>query len=334
MMFAGCVLGAAGTLLASSGGLPTLSIGLMIVGLAQVTVSIGTQVETIHGAARQHVAHAVALYFFLSSISQIVGPGLGALLVRGADYRTAFLGAAGLAIVALLATINPARRRITPDAMVARPPALETIAEALGRRPAARAALLVSLSGDLTAAFWSTFFPLLLTTRGYGPQAVALYFSLRAITNTGVRPLIGAAIARFNPTRLMVFSLAGTALSLAAMPLLIAQISVGIAVLLFGLAGGVYTTLAAIDVATAFPAEAAGVGVGMRMLMSRIGIIVGPILLGLAVQSLGYTPAFVLGAMLCGAPALLYTAIHRRSLARRPQTRPLAAGEESSDGHE
>jgi MFS family permease len=88
----------------------------------------------------------------------------------------------------------------------------------------------------------------------------------------------------------------------------------------FGFGVGVYATLAAIAVAAGFPPEAAGVGVGMRMLATRIGLIVGPIVTGVVVQSLGYLAAFVASAVICAAPALLYL--------RRPRLSEMRASRE------
>jgi MFS family permease len=307
MMFGGCFLGAAALLLIVYGrGLGMLTAGLAILGVSQVMVSIGTQVETIVGAAPRDMARAITLYFFFSSGSQIAGPVVGALLVHGTDYPSAFLGAAALSLTAMLAAGGPARRPAVRDAVMARPPAFETITSTLGEKPAARVALIVSLTAELVMAFWTTFFPLHLTRRGYGSEAVAFFFGLRAVSNSGVRLLMGRITERLSRTRALMTGLLVTAVSLVAMALLGSNVGIGLAVLVFGFAMGLYTTLAAIAVASGFPPEAAGLGVGMRILASRVGLIVGPVLTGLLVQAFGYVPAFVATALICAGPALLY----------------------------
>ncbi len=326
MMFAGCVLGVLGPVLVIFGGnLLALTVGLVIIGLAQIMVSIGTQVETILGAAQRSVMQAMGVYFFFSSASQVVGPGLGALLVRGGDYGYAFVGAAALSALGVVAALTPARRGPVRE-VVARPPAIESIVATLRDKPATRAALVVTLVGDLVMSFWNTFFPLLLTTRGFGAEAIAVFFAVRAVSNTAVRPFIGTLAARSSRARTLIVSLGGFTVSLAVMPYLASKIGMGLAVLIFGFAGGFAFTVAAAAVAAGFSPEAAGLGMGMRMLMSRIGIIVGPVLLGIVVQSLGFAAAFVACAAICGASVLLYLPRPRPSAVRAARRRARASG--------
>ncbi len=335
MMFAGCFVGAvAALLIAAKGSLGVLVVGLTVMGLSQVMVSIGTQVETIRGAAQETMGRAMALYFFFSSTSQIAGPVVGALLVQAASYRTAFLGAGVLGVLAMLAASKPARRRIAPDRMVARPPAFEAIAEAIRHKPVARAGLLVSGMSDLIMAFWSAFFPLLLATRGYGPQAVAFYFLLRAVADTAARPVIWSLTARIAPRKALILSLVAGAASLAVMALVRSQTAISIAVVVFGGAVGMCVTLSAIDVTREFSTEAAGVGVGMRMLMSRVGIVLGPVLLGLMVEAFGYPTAFVVGAAISAGPVLLYGPRMRASLIGAAGSGVPARGGEASGREE
>jgi DHA1 family multidrug resistance protein-like MFS transporter len=323
MMLAGCVLGSASFLvIVCGGGLGALIGGLTLLGVSQVTVSIGTQVEAIVGRAHKDLARAITQYFFFSSASQVMGPALGGILVRDARYPAAFLGAAALSALGALAAVAPARRPPVRDAVVARPPAVETIAATLGEKPAARAALLVSLTAELTLASWSAFLPLLLAARGHGSGAVAFLFGVRAVANTGVRLLMGRITQRFSRARVLMLGLLLGAASLAGMAAFSSLAIVGAAVVVFGLATGLYTTLAAIAVASGFPPQAAGVGVGMRMLASRIGLIVGPILTGLVAQSLGLAVAMGTNALLCGAAALLYL--------RRPRVSAIRAARAGS----
>jgi MFS family permease len=307
VMLTGCLLAAAGTLvIAASRGLALLAAGLVIGGIAQIMISIGTQVETIRSVPREAVVHAVGRFFFFTSFAQIIGPALGALLVGEANYRVVFLAGAALSAVAAAASVVPARRAVDPEGVLARPPALEAVASTLRDRPGIRAALIVTLAGDLLMSFWSSFYPLLLSTRGYGVGAIATYFSVRAVANTAARPMITLLIARRPRTHVLVASLLAAAAVTAAMPFVRSPLVMGAVVLLHGLASGIFFTLAAGVIASGFPPESAGVGVGTRILMSRTGVILGPILLGLVAQSLGYPAAFVAGAAVIGATALLY----------------------------
>ncbi|MDR7417550.1 MAG: MFS transporter [Armatimonadota bacterium] len=327
MMFGGALLGGVSLLLiVYGGGLAGLTIGLTLLGVSQIMVSIGTQVETILGASQKDLPRAITQYFFFSSASQLSGPAIGAVLVRGAHYSLAFLGAAGLSFLAMLAAAGPARRPPVRDAVVARPPALETITTTLTHRPGARAGLLVNLAAELAMAFWASFFPLLLAQRGYGSETIAFLFGLRATSNTGVRLVMGRITQRLSRTRALVVGLIVTGLSLVAMAAFVPLWGIALAVLVFGFSMGLYSTLAAIAVAAGFTADAAGLGVGLRMLASRIGLIVGPIVTGLVVQGFGYIAAFVVSAVICASPALLYARRSRPSALRAARERARDAG--------
>ncbi len=337
MMFLGCLLGALGPLLIVAGRtLATLTAGLVVIGIAQIVVSIGTQVETIMASTPQTMMRAMGLYFFYSSLSLIVGPGLGGFLVQGKNYGATFLGAAALSAVGMVAAFFPARRVPERDAVVAGPPALSTIVSAFRDKPTTRVALLVTLTTEMIMAFWSSFFPLLISSRGQGTEAIAFYFALRAVANTVVRPLIPAVSRRLTRARALIVALVGVALALAVMPVVVSGLGMSMAIVVFGFAGGFYATLLAAAVVAGFSPEAAGVATGTRMLMSRIGIILGPIMLGVLVESGGFTVSFLVGAAIMAASALLYVPRPRPSALRASRKRadPAPANAALSDPRE
>lgn len=336
MMFIGCLLGALGpVLIVVSGGLVALTVGLVVVGIAQIAVSIGTQVETILVATPATMMRAMGLYFFYSSLSLIVGPTLGAFLVQGDNYAAAFVGAATLSTLGMAAAFPSARRSPQRHAVVAGPPAISMIIAAFRENPVSRAALLVTLSGEAVMAFWNTFFPLLLSARGQGAETIAFSFVLRAVSNALVRPVIPLIARRLTRGRALILGLVAVAVTIAAMPLVLSRLGMGLVILVFGFAGGLYSTLVAAAVVAGFSADAAGVAMGTRMLVSRIGIILGPILLGVLVQSFNLTISFMACAAIMAASALLYVPRPRPSAlraSRRRQGAPSPAPEEASHG--
>jgi DHA1 family multidrug resistance protein-like MFS transporter len=317
MMFIGCTLGALAPLLIIAGhSLGTLTAGLAVIGVAQVAVSIGTQVETIMASTPQTMMRAMGLYFFYSSLSLVVGPSLGGFLVHGQNYGATFLGAAVLSAMGMAAAFFPARRAPDRDAVVAAPPAMSTIVSAFRDKPTVRAALLVTLTSEMIMAFWSSFFPLLIISRGQGTEAIAFYFALRAVANTMVRPIIPLVSRRLTRARALIVAMVSVALSLAVMPLVVSRLGMGVAIVVFGFAGGFYATLLAGAVVAGFSPEAAGVATGTRMLMSRVGIMLGPITLGVLVESGGFTISFLVSAAIMAASALLYVPRPRPSALR------------------
>jgi sugar phosphate permease len=107
----------------------------------------------------------------------------------------------------------------------------------------------------------------------------------------------------------------------------------GLAILIFGFAGGLYSTLVAAAVVAGFSADAAGVATGTRMLVSRIGIILGPILLGVLVESSGFTVSFIASAAVMAVSALLYVPRPRPSALRASRRRHDAMGRPAAAVH-
>jgi predicted MFS family arabinose efflux permease len=274
-------------------------------------VSIGTQTETILAATRSTVLRAMGQYMFYTSFAQIAGPMIGGVLVQDDNYRAVFAGATALMGLAAVAALGPARRVPVRDEVVARSTTIDVLVATIRGRASTRGALISSLLGELVMAFWSAFYPLLLASRGYTPGAVALYFSLRAVANTASRPLVMSFTSPRARVRALITGLLVTAGALALMPVVApSRIGTAVVIVAFGLASGLYFTLLVATVAQGFPPHAAGMGVATRMLMTRIGVILGPLSLGLVVQALGMAAGFVAGTgILC---AIAWTSFPRR----------------------
>jgi MFS family permease len=302
VMLLGCAVGIAGTLvLLVSRGLGPFTFGLLLAGVAQVTVSIGTQTETILAATRRTVARAMGQYMFFTSFAQIAGPVLGGILVRDDNYRAVFLGATALMALGAVASLAPARRVPVRGEIIARSPTIDVLVSTIRGRASTRAALISSLLGELVMAFWGAFFPLLLASRGYTPGAVAFYFSLRAIANTASRPLVLIFTSPRFRARALITGLIVTAGTLGLMPFVApSPVGTGVLIVVFGLAAGLYFTLLVSIVAQGFPPQAAGMGVATRLLMTRVGVIVGPLALGVVVQALGMAAGFIAGTGIMG----------------------------------
>jgi MFS family permease len=240
---------------------------------------------------------------------------IGGVLVREDNYRAVFLGATVLMALGALVSLGPARRVPVRDEVVARTTTMDVLVSTIRGRASTRAALISSLLGELVMAFWNAFFPLLLASRGYTPGAVAFYFSLRAIANTASRPLVMSFTTPRVRARALITGLLVTAGTISLMPVLAAsKVGMGVLIVVFGLASGLYFTLLVATVAQGFPPHLAGMGVATRMLMTRVGVIVGPLSLGLVVQAFGMASGFIVStAILC---AMVWTAFPRRR--RRP----------------
>jgi predicted MFS family arabinose efflux permease len=172
--------------------------------------------------------------------------------------------------------------------------------------------LLCSLSSEFALSFWNAYFPLLLAGKGFSPEVIALYFSLRGVATASIRPLLGVFTRRVSRTFALIASLATMALALAMMPALGRPTEFAAVVLLFGTAAGFIFPLTLALVSVGFSVEAMGTGVGIRQFVTRIGQLLGPVLLGLVTQAAGLTTAFVTSAVVVGGTAAVYARFRAR----------------------
>jgi len=309
-MLAACLCGAAGALVMLGGGLPYLVFGLLVFGVASLTVVSSGQVETLLNVPAEAWDRAIGMFAFSTSLALIVGPLAGATLVRLGGYALIFPGTAVL-VLAAGASILRLAQRPRGEALLSRPPSRRATLSALGQ-PAVALVLLCSMTSESALSFWSGFFPLLLAGKGFTPEVIALYFSLRGVATASIRPLLGVFTRLASRARVLIVSLALMALALALMPVLTRPTEYAAVVILFGIAAGFIFPLTLALVSVGFSPEAMGTGVGIRQFVTRVGQLLGPVLLGLVTQATGLTAAFVTSAVIVGGTAAVYARFRAR----------------------
>jgi len=316
MMLTGCASGMLGlAVLLTGAGLPAFIAGLVIIGLAHLAVNISTQVEMLLGSNPKQLVRLIGMSFFFTTVAQVVGPVIGAALVRGTEYRPAFIAAALMSLVAMLFTFAPARRRPPRGAVVSPPPALLTAIDVMRKKPAVRAGLLTHLTGDIAFMTWNSFFPLLLLAKQFGPGDIAFFFSVRALASTVIRLFVGSPRLLAGRMPLLYGCLTVSASTLALMPLVQSRPAMVAVVAIYGVANGIIFPISAAVSAAGFPPGAAGVGVGIRTTMSRLGAIFGPILAGFIAQNFRLEAAFWTVSLIFGGTILFYLGAPARAIA-------------------
>ena len=297
--------GALAPLLVLRGGVQNLVAGLLLFGVSSLTIVIAGQVETLVTVPSAHWDRAIGIFAFSTSLGLIVGPLVGGFLSELGGLRLNFYGTAALASAAALVMLRSARRRGVRVILPAPPPALEVLAT-LVERPTLFTALLCSLSSEFALSFWNAFFPLLLAGRGFSPQVIGLFFSLRGVATASIRPFLSVLTHRISRPVALIVCMAVMALTLVAMPVFDRVTALGAAVVVFGLAAGFIFPLTLALVSVGLTSESMGTGVGIRQFVTRMGQLLGTILLGVVTQAAGLQTAFVASAIVLGSSAAVF----------------------------
>jgi MFS family permease len=180
-----------------------------------------------------------------------------------------------------------------------------------------RAALLVAGTALFTDLFVYGIavpvLPLLPAVVETGPSATGLLFACYAVAMVAVTPLAGRVVDRFGPRT----------------PLLVGMVGLAVAVLLFtaggpfwllvvarlaqGVAGGMAWVAGMALIAAVTPLERRGQAFGIAMSAVSLGLLIGPPVAGLLVESYGTAAPFVVAAGLAVVDAVLRVVLVRSS---------------------
>lgn len=304
-LFLASLSGAGAALFMVQGGLLYLVVGLLVFGVASLTIVIAGQVETLVTVPEADWDHAIGMFAFSTSLGLIAGPLIGGFLSKLGGVRLTFYGTIALALAAALVMLRAAtlpRAKIVFPA----PPSLAGVVTTLGRQSALTTVLLCSLSSEFALSFWNAFFPLLLAGKGLPPQVIGLFFSLRGVATASIRPLLGVITRHITRDTALVVSMATMAVTLAAMPVLDTPARLSLAVVLFGLAAGFIFPLTLALVSVGLTSESVGTGVGIRQFVTRVGQLLGPLVLGMLTQAAGLQAAFVASAVVISGSAAVF----------------------------
>ena len=300
------------------GGAAGLVLASVVLGTGHLLSVVGQQAAVANSAGPGRFDTAFGYYTFAASLGQAVGPALIALVGgRGAlpDTRPIFAVATALGVVLLACT---ALLRIPARAGTGGPAGDGGMGTLL-RLPGLLRALLVSCVVLAAVDITLVYLPALGADRGLAAGFIGLLLTLRAVASMTSRFFLGRLVALVGRRRLMIGSIALSALSMAAVPAPVPAAVLAVLVVLLGLGLGVGQPLTMSWLAEVAPAGLRGRAMSLRLTGNRLGQVLIPSTVGLLAAGLG--SAGVLWAT-AGALALVGAAARRLAVdgGREPGT--------------
>jgi MFS family permease len=311
VMLVGAVLMTlAGALFAlQRGGAAGLVMASVVLGTGHLLSVVGQQAAVANTAGPGRFDSAFGYYTFAASLGQAVGPALITLLGGSAelpDTRPIFLTATGLGVLLLVATTF---LRI-PGTERADGTRTDGGMGSLLRLPGLLRALLVSCVVLAAVDITLVYLPALGTERGLAAGTVGLLLTLRAVASMTSRFFLGRLVGFVGRRRLMIASVALSAVSMAVVAAPLPALAFAAMVVLMGLGLGVGQPLTMSWLAEVAPAGQRGRAMSLRLTGNRLGQVLIPSTVGLVAAGVGAA-----GVLAATAAALAAVGVAARRLA-------------------
>jgi MFS family permease len=290
------------------GGAAGLVLGSVVLGTGHLLSVVGQQAAVANTAGPGRFDTAFGYYTFAASLGQAAGPALITLFGgSGAlpDTTPIFLTATGLGIVLLACT---AFLRV-PLGERADGRAGSGGMGALLRLPGLLRALLVSCVVLAAVDITLVYLPALGTDRGLAAGTVGLLLTLRALASMTSRLFLGRLVGFVGRRRLMIVSVALSAVSMAVVAVPLPVVAMGAVVVLLGLGLGVGQPLTMSWLAEVAPVGQRGRAMSLRLTGNRLGQVLLPSAVGLVAAGVGAA-----GVLAATAAALAAVGVAARRL--------------------
>jgi MFS family permease len=311
VMLVGAVLMAlSGAVFATErGGAAGLVLGSVVLGTGHLLSVVGQQAAVANTAGPGRFDTAFGYYTFAASLGQAGGPAL-ITLIGGAgslpDTTPIFVTATVLGVVLLGCTAflrMPHRDRTGG-------PAGTGGMGTLLRLPGLLRALLVSCVVLAAVDITLVYLPALGADRGLAAGFVGLLLTLRAVASMASRLFLGRLVRWVGRRRLMMASVALSAVSMAVVAAPLPPAGVAVVVVLLGLGLGVGQPLTMSWLAEVAPAGLRGRAMSLRLTGNRLGQVLIPSAVGLVAAGVGAA-----GVLAATAGALAVVGVAARRLA-------------------
>jgi MFS family permease len=289
------------------GGAAGLVAGSVVLGTGHLLSVVGQQAAVANTAGPGRFDTAFGHYTFAASLGQALGPAL--ITVAGGDgalpdTQPIFLVAAAIAVLLLVCTAVlrfPVRERTGGSAEAG---GMGTLLRLPGLVRALSISCVVLAAVDITLVY----LPALGADRGLAAGTVGLLLTLRAVASMTSRFFLGRLVRLTGRRRLMLGSVALSAVSMAAVAVPMPVAGTVVLVVLLGLGLGVGQPLTMSWLAEMAPAGLRGRAMSLRLTGNRLGQVLIPSTVGLLAAGVG--SAGVLWAT-AGALALAGAAARR-----------------------
>jgi MFS family permease len=291
------------------GGAAGLVLGSVVLGTGHLLSVVGQQAAVANTAGPGRFDTAFGHYTFAAALGQAVGPAL--ITVLGGDgalpdTTPIFAAATALGVVLLACTVPlrmPVRERAGGDAASG---GMGTLL----RLPGLLRALLISCVVLSAVDITLVYLPALGADRGLAAGFVGLLLTLRAVASMTSRFFLGRLVQWVGRRRLMITSVALSAVSMAVVALPLPAVAVAVVVVLLGLGLGVGQPLTMSWLAEMAPPGLRGRAMSLRLTGNRLGQVLIPSAVGLVAAGVGAA-----GVLAATAAALAAVGVAARRLA-------------------
>lgn len=307
-------------------GVAVAQLGL---GLAHLVVIVAAQTLVASLGGGRAREKNFGWYTMFVSAGQLVGPLLAGVLVDSAGFGVAFAVAAGVSALGagcslLLPPAFVSKEFVSPENDNVAAETLggdegssvdETEAETSGgagvlellRRPGVRVALSVSAAVLFSLSVYQAFFPAYLDALAFSATVVGGLLSLRALASLLVRPFTARVMAlfarRLQGLKVMLLLIA---VGLSLTGLIDTLLLLGLLAVIVGVGVGIAQPISMVTVVDHVDAHIWGFALGLRLTGNRLAQVLGPVLLGVSAEVLGFDGMFLLaGGVLVVAIGLL-----------------------------
>lgn len=314
----------AGTLLmAAAPFLLSAAPSLIVVGAASAVLGVGHLCFTIAGQSAiarfvplSHMDAAFGWFTAAFSLGQLVGPLVAGLAMGSsgsapADARlmaanTALILAGAISVLAVPVALGTAAKASPRSDKITRAAPKESSPKSvvsLLAVPTVKTNMVASLALLATTDIIVAFLPLLGEEKGIAPVGIGVLLAVRAAASIVSRLLLPALLFRWSRTGLIVASLAGAGITLAAIPWLFDNpVLAGVLLAFTGFFLGLGQPITMTLITQAVPSDARGAALALRLLGNRLGQVALPVGAGLIAAPAGPGGAlWMSAAVLCMA---------------------------------
>ncbi len=313
---------ASGLALAFVGGVVPLFLFYAGLGLGHLGAVVAAQGMVARGSGEASYDRRFSAFSFAGSIGQFLGPAIaGAVAGQGTpDEVTRAILVGGIVLVATL-----------PVAALIRPPAADgparrrhgeaapgTSIRGILRTPGVLRAILVSTTVLSAIDIVIVYLPAPGEERLWSASLVGLLLAVRAAASMGMRLVLGSAAARFGRGRLLIVSMAISAVALMALPIDAPLPVIVILMLMSGAGLGIGQPLTMSWVASLSSPGARATALSIRLMGNRVGQVALPVIVGSIAAVAGAGGVLgVTGVVVAVSLAGAYRGLDRRTPAGR-----------------
>lgn len=226
-----------------------------------------------------------------SAAGQMIGPFLGGTLLNIFTYSQVFAFSVFLACLGFCVLwLKPQSQTFS-----AAPQSFRQTLKAMGSmlaNPSLVGVLLISFSVIFVVSLRSSFLPLLLQVKGFGPGMIGFLLSSFAVSMTIVRLFIGRLMGRISRIKLLAVTMLLLVLGVIGLPLFASRELLVAELLIFGFGFGMSQPLTMVMVSDI---SHSGLAMGLRFSVVNLAAFLSPLLMGGVVYGLGLEWAFYLG---------------------------------------